>query len=229
MALSNYTDLQAAVRAEMSDVSTSGLSATAIVDAITRTEAKINRRTRLREAEQLAYATYNASDDTIESRRIAMPLGYVEMLDLRWKKSSEDDTAYTEAMYVHPTSIHSYYTSITDSRLYYTIRDQIEFNRQTAGVDYELMMHYLKKWDIASDSTNWLLTNYPDAYLYGACVEVAAFIKNPEEAAGYKVLFDEVLKELNELSKRGRDDSQLSTAEVSGMSGSSGGYDVLVG
>lgn len=228
MALSNYTDLQAAVRTEMRDVSTGGLSADALTDSIARAEAKINRRTRLREAEQLSYATYNANDNTIESRRIAVPTDYVEILDLRWKKASEDDTAYEDAVYVHPRRMYEYYYNTSTDDLYYTLRKQIEFNRHTSGVDYEIMMHFIKKWDIAGDSTNWLLDNYPDAYLYGSCMEVGTHMKDAESVAGYKVLFDDALRELNELSKRGRDDSELDVSEVATMSHRRA-YNILTG
>lgn len=226
MALSNYTELQAAVRTEMGEVSTGGLSADALTDAIARAEAKINRRTRLREAERIATATYQTSSKAIEDRRVALPTGYVEFLDLRWKKASQADTAYTDAIYVAPERIHEYYDR-TDA-LWYTLRSQIEFNRHTNGEQYELMMHYFKKWDIATDSTNWLLTNYPDSYLYGSCMEVAIHMRDQSTINAYKALFDEALAELNELSERGRDDS---TADISDLAMLSrrGDYNILRG
>ena len=212
MALSNYTELQAAVRTDMLNISTGGLSADALVDCIARAEAKINRKVRLREMEQLATATYQTSGKAIEDRRIALPTDYVEWLDLRWKKASQDDTAYREAIFVAPERIHEYYGR--NDELWYTLRSQIEFNRSTDGEEYELMMHYIKQWDIASDATNWLLTNYPDAYLYGACMEVSIHLRDKEAGAAYRVLFEEALAELDALSERGRDDSQLDISDL---------------
>jgi len=212
VALSNYTELQAAIRTEMGNVSTGGVSADALTDCIARAESKINRRVRLREMEQLSTATYQTSSNAVEDRRIALPSDYVEWLDLRWKKASEDDTAYQEAVFVAPERIHEYYGR--NDGLWYTLRNQIEFSRSTGGVEYELMMHFLKRWDIATDATNWLLTNYPDAYLYGSCMEVAIHMREKDAAQGYKILFDEALAELDALSERGRDDSQLDVSDL---------------
>lgn len=216
MALSNYTELQAAVRTEMRNVTTGGLTADALTDCIARAESKINRKTRLREAEQISTATYSANDNTIESRRIAMPTNYVEILDLRWKVASQQDTAYEAAIYVAPERIHEFYTGAGNGNLYYTLRSQIEFNRQTGGTDYEIMMHYIKAWDIASDATNWLLTNYPDAYLYGACAEVAGHMRS-EEVGYYKALFEESLRDLDDLSQRGRDDAEMDLSDITAL------------
>jgi len=224
VALSNYTELQAAIRVEMGGVSTGGLSADALTDAIDRAEAKISRRARLREAEKIATATYQTSSQAIEDRRIALPTGYVEFLDLRWKKASQADTAYTDAFYVAPERIHEYYGR-TDG-LWYTLRSQIEFNRHTGGVEYELMMHYFKRWDIATDATNWLLTNYPDVYLYGACMEAAVHMRDDPAATAYKTLFDQALAEMNELSERGRDDSIADISDLAAMSGNHS-YNIL--
>lgn len=224
MALSTYTELQAAIRTEMSNLGTSALSTAAVVDCIARAEAKINRRVRLREMERVSTTTFSTSSTTIEDRQVDLPDGYVEFLDLRWKLATQSDTAYTAATYVAPTRIHEYYGR-TDG-LWYTLRKQLEFNRHTDGATWELMMHYLKRWDIATDETNWLLTNYPDAYLYGACMEVALHMK--DDPTGYKVLFDSALVELEALSERGRDDAALSTAELAAMT-SRGTYNILRG
>jgi hypothetical protein len=224
MALSNYTELQAAVRTEVNKT-TSGIADAVIVDAITKCEAKLNRRLRLREMETLATATYNASDKTIESRQVAMPTGYIEMIDLRIKKLSQTDDNYDEVPYVPPQRIHEYYAYDT---FWYTLRDQLEINRFTGGTDYELLMHYFKKWDIATDSTNWLLTNYPDVYLYGALIDADLHVQDKELLAEWRGMFKEGIKDLNELSKRGRDDAELSTREVSRMS-NRGTFNILTG
>lgn len=220
MALSNYTELQAAVRSELGNVSTGGITDDAIQDAIARAEAKISRKTRLREAEQLSYATYNANDQTIESRRIAMPDDYVEILNLRWKIATAEDTTYENCRYVAPDRIHQFYRNQSSGELVYTLRSQIEFARHTGGVDYEIMMHFIKKWDIAGDSTNWLLTNYPDVYLYGSCLEAALHLRddNAIPTGTWKVLFDEAMMELDDLSMRGRDDAEMDTSELAYMS-----------
>ncbi len=211
MALSNYVELQAAVRTELG-ISTSGITDAAIVDAITRAESKINRRARLREMEQLAYATYASG-----SRFLALPDGFLELINLRVKKASEADTKYVEIPYVDPGRLWEYYEdNHTLERLRYTLRDQIEFSYEVTE-DHTVMMHFIKRWDLATNSTNWLLTNFPDVYLYGALAECEMHVKKDERIVLWKSLFDEGIAELNSLDERGRDDAVLDTYEVSSM------------
>ena len=227
MALSNYTELQAAVRTEIS-VDISGITDPAIVDAIARAEAKVNRRTRLREAEQLATATYAAGTTAIEDRLLALPTGMKEMLNLRIKKVSETDDNYVQCQFLSPRLIADKYSTSSTGTMYYTLRDQLEFSHPVAE-DHEVMMHYLKRWDIATDSTNWLLTNYPDVYLYGACGECELHLHQDERVPIWKSLFEQALNELNRLDSRSRDDTILDTSEVAGMSSCRAGYNILTG
>lgn len=211
MALANYSNLQSAISTEL-NISTGGLATAVIQDAITRAEAKINRRTRLREAEQLSYATLTSS-----SAFLAVPTGMVELLNLRIRLASAADTAYEEVKYVAPERLHEYYGGANDSeQWHYTLRDQLEFDRAPSS-NHRVMMHYLKAWDIASDSTNWLLTNYPDAYLYGSLAECEMHVRNDERVPLWKTYFDDAIRELNSLDDRGRDDAELSTLEVAKM------------
>ncbi len=47
-----------------------------------------------------------------------------------------------------------------------------------------------------SNTTNWLLTLAPDAYLYGALVQAEGFLAEDDRIAGWKSMFDEALGEL---------------------------------
>lgn len=226
MALSTYTELRAAVRTEIG-VSVSGMSDAAIIDAITRAEAKINRRTRLREAETLAYTTYPAGTTAIEDRLVDLPSDLTEVLNLRIKKASESDDNYRQAQFVAPRLISNYYTSANTGPMWYTLRDKIEFSRPVAEA-HEVMIHYLKRWNIATDETNWLLTNYPDAYYYGALVECELHVKNDERSLIWRKYFQEVISELNRLDHNSRDDSVLDVSEASKMTGS-GTFNILTG
>jgi len=216
MALTTYLELQTAVQTEL-DITETGFVA-AIPDMVKRCEAKINRRARLREMETLAYATYAAGTAALGDRLLALPVGYIEMLmPLRIKPSTAADTAYEELRYVDPARIVEYYgASATAGRLSYTLRDQIEFSAPV-GSDHLVMMHYLKGWDLATDTSNWLLTNYPDVYLYGTLSEAEGFMRNDERIVLWKTLFEEGLADLNELSERGRDDAELDVSELASM------------
>lgn len=230
MALSTYTELQTAVASELHRTDTRVTDS--IPDFINRAESKINRRVRLREMQTRAYVNFSGVRD------ITLPAGYLEVLDLRIKKTAEADTKYTEILYVSPDSIHEFYEEPSDSAEFkYTLRDIIELNVAPV-TSHTLMIHFLKRWDLANDkldpndttNSNWLLINHPDAYLYGALCEAEGYILRDRRLPLWKTLFNEALADLNALAERGRDDEryELSTTEVAEMAGSSG-FDILSG
>lgn len=228
MALTTYAELQTSVITELDRTGNTEFT-TAVPDFVNRCESKLNRKLRLREMEQLAYATYSVGTNALADRLLAMPSGYVELIPpLRGKVATADDTTYEEIPYVDPGKISLHYGSATTAgQLRYTLRDQLEFSAPV-GSEHTIMMHFIKGWDLATDTTNWLLTNYPDAYLYGTLMEASVFIIDDTRAAGWKLLFDEVMRDLQELSERGRDDAELDTSEIASMSDNRG-FNILTG
>ena len=210
MALSTYIELQAAIRSEVHKT-TAGLPDTVIVDAITRAESKVNRRCRLRSMETLQESTLNPG-----TRFLALPAGYLELLSMQAKVSTASDSTYERVPYVEPAQIHRYYDDTQTLR--FTLRDGYEFNREVSAA-HTIRQHYLKRFDIASDSTNWLLTNFPDVYLYGALAECEMHVVNDKRIPLWKAYFDEGIAEVNELDERGRDDAELDTSEIGYMAG----------
>ena len=83
----------------------------------------------------------------------------------------------------------------------YRVGSTYEFERP-ADQAYTLTAIYFKALDLATDSTNWLLTNYPDAYLYSACFEAAVSRRNNDRMAVYKPMRDEIVKDTNKLNSR---------------------------
>jgi hypothetical protein len=82
-----------------------------------------------------------------------------------------------------------------------------------------LQVNYYKKLDTLSDSntTNTILTNYPELYLYGSLAESAPFIMQDERINTWGTLYKEALKNANETSSRGSTTSsplQMSTPQV---------------
>jgi hypothetical protein len=47
-----------------------------------------------------------------------------------------------------------------------------------------------------SNTTNWLLDDHPDAYLYGSLAEAYAFLKDDQSAGNYKGLWEEAMSEI---------------------------------
>lgn len=186
MALSTYSELKDAVRTETA-YDDGLLSDAAIVDAIKRAEAKINRRTRLRAAE----TTYEVAMPA--DRLVSLPSDLVE---LAWVEF-DDGAGFERVRGVDPSE---FYRFQGDYSLVYTLRNQIEFSSYQSGT---VRLHYFAAFDIATDSTNWVLINYPDAYLYGALAECAMHTR--DDPRMWIELFNQVLAELNDLDERSRD------------------------
>lgn len=65
-------------------------------------------------------------------------------------------------------------------------------------------LRYRKKMAIATDSTNWLLTNFPGAYLYASLVEAATFSSDDDAAVKWQLRLDKIMGELRSLDAKNR-------------------------
>jgi hypothetical protein len=57
---------------------------------------------------------------------------------------------------------------------------------------------------LAANSTNWLMSQHPDLYLFGALTEAQAYTVNPDTAALWKARRDELFEEIVQLSNKSR-------------------------
>jgi hypothetical protein len=57
---------------------------------------------------------------------------------------------------------------------------------------------------LAANSTNWLMSQHPDIYLFGALTEAQAYTVNPDAAALWKSRRDELFDEIEKLSNKSR-------------------------
>lgn len=217
MAVSTYAELQTAIANEIRvDDLTSR-----IPEFITRCEDRINRKLRIREMQTESEVTYAA---TATDRFIDVPTGYIEYLDLKIKTSTQERKDYRKMTYVPPDLIHRYasnlyygygypYNTYSDEGyMHFTLRDKFELSRNV-DEDHTVKIHYIKRWDIETDLTNWLLTNHHDVYLYGAVLQAEAYLQNDVRIGIWKEAYDEAIFELNEVADRGRDDGVLDPVE----------------
>ena len=217
MSISTYAELQTAVANELR---VSNLTAR-IPEFISQGENRINRNLRVREMEEQVEVTYSAS---ATDNYIAIPAGYIDKVQLAMKKKTQDRKDYVPLKYVAPTQFF-YYTgdkayyhnnAISNYRFYmhYTMRDQFEMAR-SVDEDHDVLIHYYKRWDIETDSTNWLLTNHEDLYLFSAMIAAQRYIKKEERDVSWRSDFDAVVSELNLIAQRGRDDVVLDCGDYS--------------
>lgn len=140
---------------------------------ITFAENKINRISRLSEQETTAAVVM-----TINQDYTTLPTGFLEHISLKYNDQCSDpqktDLATRDRAYDSNTIGLPGYFAISNNRYYW------DYKPDSA---YALTARYWKKWNIASDLTNSLLTNNPDIYLYASLAHAASFIDHPKQQA----------------------------------------------
>jgi hypothetical protein len=177
MALDNYVDLQAAV------ASWANRSDLPLADLINLAEVRMKADGQARGMEQ-----DNSLVTVVNSRFVALPSLYLQPVQL-WIEWSWGREALTNVapgqMLTRTNSGRPYYWAIDNTN--------IEFERPSDQV-YSLTLRSTLIFQLATQSTNYVLTNYPDVYLYGTLAQAALWAKDDEQFqrmnAAYEVAFD---------------------------------------
>jgi hypothetical protein len=186
MAITTYAQLQTAIE---SWLDRTDLTST-IPDFITMFEAVANRRLRVRQMETSTTLTPSSGSATL-------PTDY-----LQWRRVTWTGDVRNELLYVHPSYLQALYPDTpSDTPTVFTIEGSTLKVRPTSttGLEFD---YYQKIPDLATNSTNWLLTAHPDLYLFGSLVEAQMFTVDPEQAAIWKARRDEVFDEIASLGRK---------------------------
>ena len=185
MPLSNYSELQASVadwinRDDLTDQ---------IPDFITLCEASMQRR----------LLTFNMEATTTlqtvaNTATLAVPTGFNGVRSLQ---------VYYDSVWhdVQNASLEpSLYNGVTPYRpvVYSIVGSNFEFRPIPNGV-YDLSLDYWAKFAPLSDSntTNWILTNNPDAYLFGTLLVAAPFLGTDDRVGRWALGFDNAIEQIN--------------------------------
>lgn len=189
MAISTYAELQTActnwlARADLSS---------RIPEFITLAEDTINKRLRIRAMEQRATAT-------VSTEYVVLPTGFLEMRNFQLNTNPKQTLRL-----VTPEYIDTFWAGSTTGqpKLYSFIGGEIQLAPAPDG-SYTAEMDYYKKWDIATDLTNWLLTNAPSAYLYGSLLQAEPFLKNDKRIGVWERRFETSLNDIEKADKGDR-------------------------
>ena len=186
MAISTYSELQTAIA---SWLNRSDLTAQ-VPDFIALAETRINRDLRARE--QQVIVTTGAS---INTAFLALPGDFLEFKSFRI--TDVGGNAF-ELMLATPEQLSAALAenSVSNTPKFVTIiGDQFQLwpaPEQT----YVGSLAYVRKVPALSDAapTNWLLSDAPDVYLYGALMAAGPFLRDNEALVTFKALFDEAIE-----------------------------------
>lgn len=146
-------------------------------------EADMQVRCKLVDFEASATVTIAAGAGTL-------PTGFTGMRSVYWDGSTDQTLRY-----VTPDRFEAMQDD-AGTGLYYTIRGtQI---RVTPGAAGSLVMTYKPRFTplSASNTTNVLLTNYPDAYLRGTLLQFALWSKDRERVTEESALFEAAIQRI---------------------------------
>jgi hypothetical protein len=188
MALTNYSELKAAVatwlnRTDLTDQ---------IPDFITLAESRLNRDLELRRTE--VETTLSVAD---QASTVAIPSDFVSPVGL-WVSETDGRRLLR---YLDPVQMPEVATS---GDIYeFTITEQnIVLERPSQGA-ISLIFRYRQAFALSDASpTNWLLTTHPDAYLFGALVEVGPYLRDNDLLAIYSARYQAAIDAINEKEAR---------------------------
>lgn len=181
MTISTYAEIQTAITnwLDRTDLSSR------IPEFIALFEAQINRRLRVRK--QIVSTTLTPS-----SGSVALPTDYLE-----WKRVTWTGSPRRELDYVTPSFLSGINpTQLSDVPSYFTIEG---LNLKVARIsDTDLDFLYAQKLPAlsVSNTTNWMLADNPDGYLWGSLVMAATFTSDAQNGAAWNVLAQQVLGEI---------------------------------
>lgn len=187
MSISTYAELQTALTNYTHRSDTAAL----LPEFIQMGEADLNARVRTKDQEDTDSQSMSTSVNTL-----ALPAGFLEPIRLEYTSD------LTEIPFVASSLLEAETYSAQPKR--YTIRDANMVFDRTPDSAYAVKLYFRKKYDIATDSTNWLLTNYPNLYLYSAMVHALIYEMNDARAQMFRGYLDGEIALVNRTEARKR-------------------------
>jgi len=185
MALTNYSDLQQSVANFLvrDDLTTY------IPDFIALAESRISSDL---ETNDLHITTTMTVDDASET----LPANFKGMVRFNL------EGVYPALDYMPPDSFHSTYAvNVSGRPIAYTIEGDSIFFAPYPATSLTATYTYSAKPSLATDTTNRLMTNAPDVYLYASLCEAARFLLDDDMLAKYEPAYREAMDRLNDVDQ----------------------------
>jgi len=183
MAFGNYDELKSSIAnwADRDDMTQF------IPDFVALCEARFNRELRLRSMEQKEYA------DTVGGQaNYALPTNFLQMREFRLNQNPT-----VSLQYVSPEIYEAWNLGSGQPKWYTIIANEIRIGPVPAGV-YEMEMLFWRKFPNLGGSitSNWMLQNAPDVYLYGSLMEMEPFLHNDARIAVWLAGYQKAISDI---------------------------------
>ena len=149
------------------------------------------------------------------TKAYSLPTGYVQMREIHLATSP-----ITPLQYLSPEMMYRVWGGSTSGKpsAYTIIGDDVYFGPTPDGV-YNYTMTYYKTFDSLSDTTttNWVILNAPDVYLYGTLLQAEPFLMNDQRIPIWERGLRQALSDLQEQNDKDRHSgSELRVMNTSG-------------
>lgn len=186
MSLATYSDLTTSIASWLNRTDLTSV----IPDFVTLAEARISRDLRLRSQVTSATLTTTAGTQTV-----ALPTGWLEFENLTVTGSPDSVLNYVNIQHLDTKYPANDYTG---KPVVYSIEGSNVLLGPTPDAAYSIAVLYYKRFDpLSTTPTNWLLTNHPGIYLWGALCESAPFLKDDQRALVWETKYRNELDALN--------------------------------
>lgn len=198
MSLATRTDLLEALADWLNRVSSPELAARA-PDFISLCEARLNRDPQFRVRKMVKRATA-----TLTSGYLALPLDYLEAKQVQVNLTTGKPRTLTQVTEDQADTINSE-GIYTEPKHYVIVGNQLEVVPY-ASADLEIeLAYYAKVPALTTDATtNWLLTDWPDIYLYGSLIHSAPYLRDDERIATWATAYGTAVNEAREADEKAR-------------------------
>jgi len=191
VALDTYTNLQTALQAWLARVDV----AADVVDMITMFEAWVNRNIRVPQMEQDSIAT--------ASEYLPFPVDFLELRAIQWQGNAANPRLQLEYLSPVMADIEDPFGQADTPRFYTIVSNQIRLVPKPDDLTVNIRIDYWKKLPALTltNQTNWLLSLYPDAYLYGPLVHGNIRVQDVSMAAAVQQGWAGIMAELQRAGK----------------------------
>ena len=182
MAITNYTELQSTI----ADFLNRDDLTAVIPTFITLAEAEFNRRLR-------HWRMENRASAEVDSQYSAIPADFLEPIRLHLETSNYRTLELMSQADMQSMRMRNSDTS-GEPAYYALTQGEIELY-PTPDATYNLEMNYYARIPAlsVSNATNWLLTYFPDAYLYGALAHSAPYLGEDARMATWAALLQSAI------------------------------------
>ena len=156
---------------------------------IDATEAELNRRLRVKDMIKRATAT-------ADGQYLSLPNDWLEAINVQIDGNNFKPLFQQsiESLDIYRKSV----DNVTNQPIYYALVDNTIELAPTPDSSYTLQLTYYGTIDALSDTntSNFISTSYPDAYLYGALKHASIYLMEDDRVALFTSQFEKALEEM---------------------------------